>query len=232
MERVIGMADFKWHEEAEKQWDGRADFWSKQSQAMWNSGSRSTILPFFSTFLQKEGSILDAGCGDGYGSFLLTKRGYQVVGVDISAEMVEKANKRNRTEGLSFTQGDLTALPFKDEIFSGVMAINSIEWTEVPLQAINEIKRITKPGGIFCAGILGPTAGPRQNAYPRLYGKKVIQNTMMPWEFEQLVSENGWSVVDGQPVYKDAVSKDMANGLPRELKQALSFMWVSILRKE
>lgn len=41
------MGDFRWHKEAEKQWDGRADFWSKQSQDMWNSGSRSTIIPFF-----------------------------------------------------------------------------------------------------------------------------------------------------------------------------------------
>ncbi|MEH7388004.1 class I SAM-dependent methyltransferase [Bacillus sp. JJ1521] len=226
------MTDFKWHDEAEKQWDGRADFWSKQSQAMWNSGSRSTIIPFFSQFIQKDATILDAGCGDGYGSFLLAERGYQVVGVDISAEMVEKANKRSETKRLSFTQADLTALSFEDETFIGILAINSIEWTEDPLQAINEIKRVTTPGGIFCVGLLGPTAGPRQNAYPRLYGKKVIQNTMMPWEFEKLVSENGWSVVDGQPVYKDAVNKEMTKGLPKELKQALSFMWVSILKKD
>ncbi|MEH7224374.1 class I SAM-dependent methyltransferase [Bacillus sp. JJ1566] len=226
------MADFKWHEEAEKQWDGRADFWSKQSQAMWNSGSRSTIIPFFSKFLKEDAIILDAGCGDGYGSFLLAERGYRVVGADISAEMIQKANKQSKSENLTFTQADLTALPFEDASFSGIMAINSIEWTEVPLKAINEIKRVTKPGGIFCAGLLGPTAGPRQNSYPRLYGKKVIQNTMMPWEFEQLVSESGWTVVDGQPVYKDAVNKEMTKGLPRELKQALSFMWVFILKKE
>ncbi|MEH7381910.1 class I SAM-dependent methyltransferase [Bacillus sp. JJ1533] len=226
------MTDFKWHEEAEKQWNGRADFWSKQSQAMWNSGSRSTIIPFFSQYLENDAFILDAGCGDGYGSFLLAEHGFQVVGVDISADMIEKANKRSRSCGLSFRQGDLTALPFENDTFSGVMAINSIEWTEVPLKAINEIKRVTKPGGIFCAGLLGPTAGPRQNAYPRLYGKKVIQNTMMPWEFEQLVSENGWTVEDGQPVYKDAVNKEWTKGLPRELKQALSFMWVFMLRKE
>ncbi|MFS0823047.1 class I SAM-dependent methyltransferase [Bacillus sp. 1P02SD] len=225
------MTDFKWHEEAEKQWDGRADFWSKQSQAMWNSGSRSTIIPFFTQFLQNDTLILDAGCGDGYGSFLLAERGYRVIGTDISAEMIEKANKRSTSKGLSFVQGDLSALPFEDATFSGVMAINSIEWTEDPLQAINEIKRVTKPGGIFCAGLLGPTAGPRQHAYSRLYGKKVIQNTMMPWEFEQLVSENGWTVVDGQPVYKDAVNKEKIKGLPKELKQALSFMWVFLLKR-
>ncbi|MFD1777420.1 class I SAM-dependent methyltransferase [Fredinandcohnia salidurans] len=225
------MSDFSWHKEAEKQWDGRADFWSMQSQAMWNSGSRSTIIPFFSKHLEDKAHILDAGCGDGYGSFILSERGFQVVGVDISAEMIEKANKRSQSENLSFTQGDLTGLPFEDETFSGIMAINSIEWTEIPLQAVNEIRRVTKPGGIFCVGLLGPTAGPRQHAYRRLYGETVIQNTMMPWEFEQLVSENGWRVVDGHPVYKDAVKVEATKGLPKELKQALSFMWVFILKK-
>ncbi|WP_010283950.1 class I SAM-dependent methyltransferase [Bacillus timonensis] len=226
------MADFKWHNEAERQWDGRADFWSKQSQSMWNSGSRSKIIPFFSKYVEDNKYILDAGCGDGYGSYLLSERGFKVVGADISTEMIEKANRRSQSDDLSFIQADLTNLPFEEETFSGVMAINSIEWTEEPLQAINEIKRVTKPGGIFCAGLLGPTAGPRQHAYPRLYGEKVIQNTMMPWEFEQLVSENGWSDVDGQPVYKNAVKNEMTKSLPRELKQALSFMWVSILKKE
>ncbi len=225
------MGDFRWHKEAEKQWDGQADFWSKQSQAMWNSGSRSTIIPFFSKHLEDKAHILDAGCGDGYGSYLLSELGFQVVGIDISAEMIEKANNRSQSVNLSFTQGDLTRLPFENETFSGIMAINSIEWTEQPLQAIYELRRVTKPGGIFCVGLLGPTAGPRQHAYQRLYGDTVIQNTMMPWEFEQLVSENGWRVVDGQPVYKDAVNIETTKGLPKELKQALSFMWVFILKK-
>ncbi|WP_453995595.1 class I SAM-dependent methyltransferase [Bacillus nitroreducens] len=226
------MTEFNWHEEAQKQWDNRAGFWSKQSQAMWNSGSRSSIIPLFSKYLEDNALILDAGCGDGYGSFLLSERGFTVKGVDISSEMVEKANNRSRSNKLTFTQADLTALPFKNDHFSGVMAINSIEWTENPLEAIKEIRRVTKQEGIFCAGILGPTAGPRQNAYLRLYGEKVIQNTMMPWEFEQMALENGWSLVDGQPVYKDAVNTVNTKGLPRELKQALSFMWVFILKKE
>ncbi|WP_077618521.1 class I SAM-dependent methyltransferase [Bacillus sinesaloumensis] len=226
------MVGSKWHEEAQKQWDSRADFWSKQSQVMWNSGSRSTIIPLFSKYIKDNSHILDAGCGDGYGAYLLAELGHHVVGADLSVEMIEKATARNDSENLSFIQGDLTALPFEDEAFSGIMAINSIEWTEVPLQAISEMKRVMKPNGILCVGILGPTAGPRQHAYRRLYGDTVIQNTMMPWEFEQLVTENGWSLLDGQPVYKDSVNVATTKGLPKELKQALSFMWVFILKKD
>ncbi|MFT4414135.1 class I SAM-dependent methyltransferase [Fredinandcohnia humi] len=210
------MKEFNWHIAAEKEWDERATFWSKQSQQMWSTGSRSSIIPFLMEYLQDNSIILDAGCGDGYGSYLLNQQGYQVVGVDISAEMIDKANTRHQTNTLTFMQSDITQLPFEDETFSGVMAINSLEWTEQPLRAINEIKRVTKTGGIFCIGFLGPTAGPRQHAYRRLYGESVICNTMMPWELELLVSENGWSVNDGKPVYKAAVSSETARGLPKE----------------
>ncbi|MFS0863294.1 class I SAM-dependent methyltransferase [Fredinandcohnia sp. 179-A 10B2 NHS] len=226
------MKEFDWHDEAEKQWNQRANFWSKQSQHMWMSGSRSTIIPFIEEYLVPNSKVLDAGCGDGFGSYLLYERGFEVVGIDISTEMIEKANSRHQDEKLSFKQGDLTKLPFLDEFFAGAMAINSLEWIEKPLDALNEIRRVTKSGGIFCVGLLGPTAGPRQNAYPRLYGEKVICNTMMPWEFEKLAEENGWSIVTGQPVNKQAVLPVHTKELPTDLQQALSFMWLFILRKE
>ena len=42
------------------------------------------------------------------------------------------------------------------------MAINSLEWTEEPLRALNEIKRVLKSDGYACIAILGPTAKPRE----------------------------------------------------------------------
>ena len=39
------MTKFNWHESAEK-WDSSAEFWNQNSQEMWDSGSRSTIIPF------------------------------------------------------------------------------------------------------------------------------------------------------------------------------------------
>jgi hypothetical protein len=111
------------------------------------------------------------------------------------------------------------------------MAINSIEWTERPLEALNEMRRVLKSGHLLCVGLLGPTAAPRINSYRRLYGEPVICNTMMPWEFEKLAQENGWELVDGEGVYKRGVSEKMVANLPAELKQALTFMWLFMLRK-
>jgi ubiquinone/menaquinone biosynthesis C-methylase UbiE len=226
------MTNFKWHEEARKQWDNRADFWNKSSEEMWTTGSRKTIIPFIEQYIPKDSLIVDAGCGDGFGSYLLAERGYRVKGIDLSDEMTEKANQRAKTDKLSFLQGDLTNLPFDDASVDAVMAINSLEWTEKPIAALNELRRIVKEEGHACVGILGPTAHPRVNSYRRLYGEAVIMNTMMSWEFEQLATENGWKVIGGHGVYKRGVNEKMLGSLPKELQQSLTFMWVFMLQKQ
>ncbi len=111
------------------------------------------------------------------------------------------------------------------------MAINVLEWTESPNDALQEFSRVLKNDGVLFAGILGPTAGPRKNSYPRLHGQPSICNTMMPWEFRQLASEYGFTYDDGFGVYKENVAADHLKGLPEELKQALTFMWVFMLRR-
>ncbi|MFQ3545098.1 class I SAM-dependent methyltransferase [Halobacillus rhizosphaerae] len=217
---------YNWHKEVEKQWNDRAEYWNENSQQMWEKGSRKTIIPFLQNYLSTSSHVADLGCGDGYGSAKLHDRGYQVTGVDISQDMIARAKGSNTKENIQYVQGDITRLPFKEDTFDGVMAINCLEWTEVPAEGLSEMKRILKPGGKLCIGVLGPTAKPRVNSYPRLYGKEVICNTMMPWELEELASENGWKLKDGHGVYKREVKEQHRTGLPDELLQSLTFMWV------
>ncbi|MGE0941868.1 class I SAM-dependent methyltransferase, partial [Bacillus wiedmannii] len=205
-------------------------FWTQNSQEMWDSGSRSTIIPFFEKYVKKEAQVLDVGCGDGYGTYKLSRAGYKAVGVDLSEVMIQKGKERGEGPNLSFIKGDLSYLPFENEQFESIMAINSLEWTEEPLRALNEIKRVLKRDGYACIAILGPTAKPRENSYPRLYGKDVVCNTMMPWEFEQLAKEQGFEVVDGIGVYKRGVNEKMLGQLPIELQQSLTFLWVFMLK--
>ncbi|KGX88991.1 class I SAM-dependent methyltransferase [Pontibacillus litoralis] len=221
---------FQWHNEVKKKWDSNVTFWSERSRSMWENGSRATIAPFFAKHVPSTSSIADVGCGDGYGSYKLNQAGYDVTGIDLSPKMIEHASQVAQ-ERLKFQVGDLEALPFADEAFDAVIAINSIEWTESPCAVLKELKRVVKPAGYVCVGLLGPTAGPRQNSYRRLFGEEVICNTMMPWEFEQMATETGWKVVDGEAVYKKNVPQDVKEGLSKELQQALSFMWLFMLKK-
>ncbi|PAV30634.1 SAM-dependent methyltransferase [Virgibacillus profundi] len=221
---------FNWKNEAETKWDNRADFWNRKSKNMWDNGSRKDIIPFIENHLVKGSRILDVGCGDGYGSYKLHGSGYDVTGVDLSGEMISLAKKQPGNEQISFLQGDVSELPFETGSFDGIMSINVLEWTENPLVAIKELRRVVKKNGLLCVGLLGPTAGPRTNSYPRLYGESSICNTMMPWEFGKLTKENNLEYMDGFGVYKEGV-KEHHKDLPLELKQALTFMWVFMLQK-
>ncbi|WP_106494950.1 class I SAM-dependent methyltransferase [Lentibacillus sp. Marseille-P4043] len=226
------MVSFDWQKEAQEQWDNRAAFWNEKSTGMWDSGSRKDIVPFIEKHLDKKSSVLDIGCGDGYGSYKLHDVGYHVTGVDLSSEMIHRAKDRVPNEEIEFLQGNVMNLPFDNNSYDGMMAINVLEWTEQPAKALYELHRVLKKDGLLCIGILGPTAGPRTNSYPRVYGEKAICNTLMPWEFQRLASEINFEYVDGFGVYKEGVKKENYQGLSCELKQALSFMWVFMLRKE
>lgn len=225
------MADVSWQEEAKSQWNARAGGWQAKSADMWENGSRKGVCPFFANYVPKRSLIADLGCGDGYGSRKLNQTGYEVIGIDLSNKMVEFA-KKFETERLTFKQGDLANLPFKNGELDAVIAINSLEWTEDPCRVLKEIKRVLKSSGKFCAAILGPTAGPRENSYSRLSGQPVIMNTMMPWEFTKLAQENGFKLIDEQYIYKDSIAKAAVQSFPAELKQALTFFTLFMMERE
>ncbi|KJL02882.1 class I SAM-dependent methyltransferase [Priestia aryabhattai] len=226
------MTTFNWHDQAQDEWNQKVSFWNSRSEEMWKNGSRKTVIPFIQKHLKKGALLADVGCGDGFGTSLLAASGYKAIGLDLSEEMVQKASELHKSENLSFAQADIMKLPLSSESVEGVMVINALEWTEHPRLALKELHRVVKRGGYACVGILGPTAQPRTNSYQRLYGEDVICNTMMPWEFEQLAKENGWEVIDGEGVYKRNVTDKLIGQLPQELKQALTFLWLFMLKKQ
>ena len=93
------------------------------------------------------GRILDAGCGTGRMSRYLADRGCAVEGVDLSPGMVAQA--RSAHPDLQFTTGALTALPYPDGRFAGVMLWYSTIHTPPEGQPaiLAEVRRVLEPGG-------------------------------------------------------------------------------------
>lgn len=217
-----------WKSLAAKAWDNNAEGWNENSKAMWENGSRKDILPLFTSYIRTTRKVLDIGCGSGYSTFKLHGSGYDVTGMDLSDKMIDIAV--HQYPEIPFMQGDVVDMPFPDEAFTGVLAINVLEWAEVPHEALKDVYRVLQDDGYLCIGILGPTAGPRQYSYDRLYGEQVMMNTMQPWEFLKMAKAEGFKPVNELHVHKKwnvVINEQM----PVEAKQALSFMTVFVLKK-
>lgn len=97
-------------------------------------------------------SVLDAGCGAGRMSRYLADRGCRVQGVDLSPGMAAMARRDH--PDLAFAVGSLTALPFLDDRYAGVMLWYSIIHTPAAGQAriFDEVARVLRPRGHVLVG--------------------------------------------------------------------------------
>ena len=98
--------------------------------------------------------MLDIGCGGGATLKRLLKRSPEgmVYGIDISEESVVKAknvNKQLLNKQVFVQQGSADSLPWKDQKFDVVTAVETVYfWPNLP-QCFQEVKRVLKPGGQF-----------------------------------------------------------------------------------
>jgi ubiquinone/menaquinone biosynthesis C-methylase UbiE len=89
---------------------------------------------------------VDLGIGTGLFTKILREKGYKVIGIDISDEMLKIAKNR----GFEVIKHDLNnPLPFNDESFDFVFSMTSIEFLKNPENLVEEVYRILKKDGEF-----------------------------------------------------------------------------------
>lgn len=100
--------------------------------------------------LQRGADVLEVAPGPGYLAIELAKMGlYHVTGLDISARFVEIAQK-NAGEagvGIDFRQGDASRMPFEAGSFDFIVCRAAFKNFSRPVDALNEMHRVLKPGG-------------------------------------------------------------------------------------
>jgi len=112
----------------------------------WFRAKRSYLALMLQHFVpQTEASILDVGCGTGAIMDFLEKAGYRVEGIDPS----QAALKYCRDKNLKVQIGQADELPFADNTFDAVIALDVLEHVVEDKKSVAEIARVLKPGGIF-----------------------------------------------------------------------------------
>ena len=97
--------------------------------------------------------ILDIGCGTGRHSIELTKRGYKVVGIDLSDSQLNRAREKAAAQELKidFQQHDARKLPFSHEFDLAIMLCEGsfplMETDEMNFQILKNAAKALKPGG-------------------------------------------------------------------------------------
>jgi ubiquinone/menaquinone biosynthesis methyltransferase len=107
------------------------------------------MAPMTTTGDRSRPRALDLACGTGDITFALDGRGAATVGLDITPRMIELAQEKRATTGPHFLVGDMMALPFPDASFDIVTTGYGIRNVPVIAQALTEIRRVLRPGGVL-----------------------------------------------------------------------------------
>jgi SAM-dependent methyltransferase len=103
--------------------------------------------------------VLDLCCGQGRHSLELARRGFQVVGVDLSEALLYAARKRAESEGLSvtFLQCDMREIDFADEFDAVINMFTSFGYLESEAEdekVLGKVAQALKSGGKFLLDVV------------------------------------------------------------------------------
>ncbi|MCC7216954.1 MAG: methyltransferase domain-containing protein [Burkholderiales bacterium] len=93
--------------------------------------------------------VLDAACGEGYGSRLLAQDAAHVTGVDISDEAIAHARERYARANLEFAAASVTALPLPDASVDLVVSFETVEHLAEQEAMLAEFRRVLAPSGVL-----------------------------------------------------------------------------------
>jgi ubiquinone/menaquinone biosynthesis C-methylase UbiE len=94
--------------------------------------------------------VLEIGCGTGIISLGVAPFAGQIVGADISPQMIEVARHKAQeasVDNVEFQVCDGYSLPFEDEVFDAVLIFNTLHAVKEPATMLAEARRLLKPAG-------------------------------------------------------------------------------------
>lgn len=130
-----------------------AFFAEHEAAALREHGGR--IHPIHFRGLTPGARVLDVGCGNGFWTVQLARRGFKVTAGDLTVRALELTRQRLALEGRAATlcEFDAAALPFPDGSFDHVNCQGVLHHTLDPARCIAEFARVLTVGGTACFSV-------------------------------------------------------------------------------
>lgn len=169
--------------------------------------------------LQPGQTVVDLGSGGGIDCFLAAKRVGEtgnVIGVDMTAEMIEKARANKAKMGVDnveFRLGEIEHLPVADDTADVVISNCVINLSPDKTQVFREAYRALKPGGRLAVSDIvtdGPLAAEIKNSLSAWAG--CIAGALDVQDYIDAIKKAGFVDVELTPVYMDKPTIDAAIG--------------------
>ena len=201
---------------------------ARESRRLRDQASTLTQLLHRDTVYPENATVLEVGCGVGAQTvpLALNSPRARITAVDVSAASLVRAREATLAAGIgnvSFRQGDIFDLPFRDASFDHVFLCFVLEHLDRPLDALRALKRVVKPGGTvtIIEGDHGSTYFHPQSEFAndaiaclvelqrRAGGNALVGRTLFP-----LLVEAGFPrvLVSPRQVYVDGSKPDLVDG--------------------
>lgn len=187
---------------------GNKDYWTKRwsnipaDQPMDNA-DKYPLKYALLTVKEKNGKILEAGCGNGRIVRYYKDRGYDIVGIDFIAEAIKKLKVADPE--IQAEVGDITNLQFKDGTFKYILAFGLYHNLERDLEkAIDETFRVLENEGLVCASFRADNIQNHLNDWLEAYrsgnkkddakDRKFHKMNLTKSEFKKLFEKHGFKI--------------------------------------
>ena len=141
-------------------WGVRARDWAEVQEAM--------LAPSYDRLLRETAvgagmAFLDIGCGSGMFCQMAARLGAQVSGLDAAEPLLAIA--RERMPQGDFRTGEMERLPYSNQTFDVVAGINAFQFAASPVTALQEARRVSRPGAPIVIVVLGKIEDSEAAAY-------------------------------------------------------------------
>lgn len=183
-----------------KFWDSFAKKYDANRKKRGTNEVYKNLVKMFKEDILGTVNLLETATGTGLISLQISRLVPKITAIDLSPNMLkiarEKANKQRLTN-IDFKEGDICNLDFPNNFFDAAIASNVLHLLFEPQKAMQEIKRVVKPGGI----VIIPTYCHGENLQSHFFSR--CMNIMgfrarTRWSvasFQKFVKENGFKII-------------------------------------